>query len=249
MPESVDDTTQLDLRDYVDRRLDQLRSETATRASELASRPGDAISLKDHIETLIRTVGTDAAADCTAIRTVLDLRITLLETKLAGDVLLLREIYDARNEDIRGQVDRQFIAAEHSVQMALDAVKAMDKLHGEAHAREHASQDTADSKTEARNAERFYQANRFREQIEQERLDYVRRDVLDTRLAAIVQIGEKSETDLRARIETLAEAQRSALTPLVAFQQNMSGRIAVWGVVGTILLTVIVFLANFLTST
>ncbi len=149
-----------------------------------------------------------------------------------------------------------------AVETALAAVGEQNHNHSEAHAREHQSQALALSKMESRIDEKFHEANRFREQIEGERLNYVRRDMLDVierntrtmieKLDVDTRIRlEKSENDLRVRIDAEVATRLATLAPVLAWQQRSGGQLGVWVALGGIALTVglavILFVADMLT--
>ncbi len=148
-----------------------------------------------------------------------------------------------------------------AVETALAAVDEQNRNHSEAHARDHQSQALALSKMETRIDEKFHDNNRFRKQIEGERLNYVRRDMLDVierntrtmieKLDTDTRIRlEKSETDLRIRIDAEVATRLATLAPVLAWQQRSGGQTAVWvalgGVAITVGLAVILFIADML---
>jgi len=82
----------------------------------------------------------------------------------------------------------------------------------EAHNREHEMLREADTKAEKGIDERFKMYNNFREQITQERGDYVRRDVMDERLAALQTYFEAQMGSLQSLIKPLEQMKTQVFT-------------------------------------
>ena len=150
-----------------------------------------------------------------------------------------------------------------AVETALAAVDEQNHNHAAAHEQQHQSQALALEKMERRIDEKFHDHNRFREQIESERLSYVRRDMLDvierntrTMIEKLDSDSrarlEKSEADLRIRIDAEIAARLAAMSPILAWQQRSGGQMGVWvaigGVIVTVVISAVIFLANYLTK-
>ena len=157
-------------------------------------------------------------------------------------------------------VDRRFAVAEAAVRTAFDAVTATSQVHADSHAREHSASAMAVEKQEKRYDEKHFENNRFREQQNADRVDFVRRDNLDARLNAVIQLIEKAEEGLQSRIELEvkarteavhqeAETRRASLEPLNEWRSRSSGQMAVWIGLSSVFVIIAVFIANFVAGT
>lgn len=288
MPEDAIPDSVMQMRNYVDDRLDRLSDESARTAALLAQQPADAVSLREHIEGRLDRVARENSVFLSALRELYDERIGTVESNLQETVRSLEKTMELR-----------FKNSEMAVTTAISAVQEFDKMHTTGHAQEHEAtarlvnasvhaidvkvdgavnhieesmaehrsahdkerllSDRANDKLEQAIAERFEALNHQKEASDRDRSEYARRDTTeslekntrslidkldsDTRTRV-----EKLEADFRQRHESLAEAHRSALAPILTWQANMSGRIAVWGVMATVFITLIVFLANYITT-
>jgi len=105
------------------------------------------------------------------------------------------------------------------------------------HRREHEAEFRA--LTEARIVidARLEGMNELRRQIDRERGDYVKQDLLDAQLKGLLAQAEETHRAQDVRVATLEK-----------WQANITGRLAAAAAGVTIFMTVIVFLANYLTS-
>lgn len=123
-------------------------------------------------------------------------------------------------------------AVERATQVALAATDQQSKLHAESHAREHALTEQANQKADKTYDEKFDAGDRFQQKIEQERSDYVRRDVLDTRLTSLATQLNKLEVDARNQMDRLDQQTRARMdhiegdvrTQVTALNLNTSAR-------------------------
>ena len=206
---------------------------------------------KEAVSTAICAVQTSNLDHATAHR---------LEHEASGKAILMSETAMAERAALFAvSVDRRFVVAESAVKTAVDAVAVTSQLHAESHAREHAAAAVAVEKQEKKYDEKHYEANRVREQQNADRLDFVRRDNLDARLNAVIQMIEKAEEGLqnrvelevKARVEAIhqeAETRRAALEPLNEWRSRSSGQMAVWIGLSSVFIVIAVFLANLLTG-
>lgn len=125
--------------------------------------------------------------------------------------------------------EERFSVQERALAAALAAVQAQNDLHAASHAREHTAQQMAIDKADKRIDERFLEANQFRKQLESERIDYVRRDMLDQRVQTI-EIGvDQVRNECVHRTEKL---ERERIAPVEEWRANVTGKMAVWALVG-----------------
>jgi len=122
MPESEDDAF-LRMRDWVETRFDRLAVETASRAADLAERPGSSISLQEYIETRIETLAVATAADRDAIRSLFEQRLDQMDRDGAAQATVLRQLYDQRIVALDDEMHQRFGAQDHAVVTALTAQK------------------------------------------------------------------------------------------------------------------------------
>ncbi len=117
-------------------------------------------------------------------------------------------------------LDQRSLAAERAIAAALEAVERSNTQHAVAHEREHQMQEIADGKLEKRIDDRFGESNRFREQIDGERLSYVRRDMLDQQVASMSATIAKVEDDIRSRLERMEADTRLRIEGESALRQR-----------------------------
>ena len=137
-----------------------------------------------------------------------------------------------------------------------EVLEARIDQHMVSHDKEHAQSERASDKLEATIGDRFEQANNFRKQIEAERIDYVRRDILDHRAATIEAAVDLLRLDTEKRLQLAREEIDKKLDPLTSWRNTQTGKTesnsAVWAVavgVGTSLfVAAVVIIMNLLLS-
>ncbi len=136
-----------------------------------------------------------------------------------------------------------------AVSAALETVAARMNEHRLAHDKEHEQDERAADKLEVTIGERFAQANNFRKQIEAERIDYVRRDILDHRAGTIETSLELLRVDTEKRLQLARDEIDKKIDPLTHWRNTQSGKQetggAVWAVavgVGTSLFVAFVII-------
>ncbi len=203
-----------------------------------------------------REIGSFVArteAECQRLRDLIEERTKLgaaedrrVEGKVDSTVQALRELIESRfagvERESRQRVEAvecelQALRAEREAKTDAVAKEFAAKLDGhmKSHEREHVLITHAEGKQMELIEARLKASNAFREQMLADRNDFVRRDTLDDRFAS-----------MNALVSMVREDMDKQFEPMKAWQSNLQGRIAVWGVVALFISTLIVTLVSVL---
>jgi hypothetical protein len=91
-------------------------------------------------------------------------------------LVFLREHFDERLAAVQATVEARFAGADKAIATAFEAVRESNRIHAEAHAREHHAQQMAIAKAEDAMAIRLEAMNEFRSQLTAERGTYLTKE-------------------------------------------------------------------------
>jgi hypothetical protein len=113
--------------------------------------------------------------------------------------------------------------------------------------------ERANDKLETTINERFEAANNFRKQIESERIDYVRRDLLEQRSHATDTLIDLLRADMEKRFGLMREDIDKKLDPLITWRSTQTGRSeisgGIWAVAAAIFVSLVVVAVNLVLAT
>lgn len=116
------------------------------------------------------------------------------------------------------------------------------------HDKEHTQIERANDKLEATIGSKFDEANGFRNQINAERVDYVRRDLLEQRSHATDTLIDLLRADMDKRLSLMRDDFDKKLDPLVTWRSTQTGRGEVssglWAIGAAIFISLVVVAVN-----
>lgn len=117
----------------------------------------------------------------------------------------LKEYVDARLVDLQGQIDRRIQTQQRELRDAVAHLETLIREGDKQAAAQTKALEKAVEKAEGISAVRFEQANRFREQIGEERRTFVTRDVLDSRVRELERSHDANKDATAKQVETLKD--------------------------------------------
>jgi hypothetical protein len=114
------------------------------------------------------------------------------------DAISLREYVDGRIDGLKAAVDERFSADTRAVETAFTAVRETNRIHAEAHNREHQANQIAIAKAEEALTIRLEAMNEFRAQITQERGTYSTKAEVGEIAKRLEELLTRNASDLEA---------------------------------------------------
>ncbi len=197
-----------------------------------------------------------------SIREASGLKFAEVETR----IIVTGEKAQLANDSLSALVNRQFDEIERSrVVLSEGLLERIDSLRQErmlvtdalekaimarldeyrmSHEKEHTQVERANDKLENTINDRFEAANNFRKQIESERIDYVRRDLLEQRSHATDTLIDLLRGDMEKRFSLMRDDFDKKLDPLVTWRSTQTGRgeisSGIWAVAAAIFVSLVV---------
>ncbi len=117
-----------------------------------------------------------------------------------------------------------------------------------AHDKERMQNERAMDKFELTVTERAEESNNFKSQIQQERIDYVRRDMLEQRAHATDTVIDLLRGDVDKRLSMMREDIDKKLDPLISWRSTQTGRAeisgGIWAIGAAIFVSLVVVAVN-----
>jgi hypothetical protein len=273
MPEDTTSDAIMQMRNYVDERFSRLSGESARTADLLARQPVDGVNLREHFEGRLDRQVQEATAFMSAMRDLYDERIHKVESDLTNKIVSLEHAMDLQFKNAEMAVSTAISAVQeydkahatghareheatsllvsatvHALEVKSDgAVKNIEESmaeHRNMHDKERMQNERAMDKFEHTVTERAEESNNFKSQIQQERIDYVRRDMLEQRAHATDVVIDLLRVDVDKRINQMRDDTDKKLDPIISWRSTQTGRgevsSGIWAVAAAIFVSLVV---------